>query len=612
MSGCPVCLLPGDTASCARCGWTMRGPLLLGGADPATAAAFDRELRAASGSWDTAAAHRACEDHDLAAYGPLLRGPGSATVPEHVPPPPAVAPADLSPLLTRLVTGALPVLHFVEFTPDAAVRVPVTADRAGVPVAGSPVRLPWSTAVLGGDPVLRRFRLAGGVGRDPLPPGAFDDAVQRVLHHLPPGAGDTVLVDRHPGWVLLDHARRLAREQRRPVAELTRADAADPAEPLPTTVARLLRQAPLAYDYVLLGSVLDTGSGRVDLVPLTLFPAGTIVPAGKSVTRTVTLHGPPVAAESRTITVPVLARRGGQPADWPVLALPHTEIAEHATATLQVRLTGPGAVTCDNGTGPLRAGDPGSLHTGLRARTVRLPAPPPLDLACLIELCGGADPAEVRARLDLLLHTLDLVTDRYARRGGLRVAALGYFDHVYSEAGGDPRRELVRPVEFGAPPVVRAAVSAWRPARKERDYVTALGDALARVRRLRWRRDDPAVRRAVLVIGRRPPEPRAGTFDLVPRCPNRIDWQVESQRLRQAETRMVARIDVPAGWPGIDRDGRRAAGYAEQAWRALAADGLLRADGGPAEAVELLRLAPEEPGKRIFPFPFLVPPGTGP
>ena len=607
---CPVCALPdtGDAAACSRCGWAMRGPLLLGGAGFAATAAFDRDLREAAGRWDAAAAHRASRG-DLPRYEPLLRAPGPATAAE---PAPSTGPrADLSPLLSRLVTGALPALHFLELTPDAAVRVPVTADRAGVPVVHPPVPLPWSSAVLGADPVLRRFRLAGGVGRDPLPPGAFDDTVQRVLHHLLPDSGDTVLVARHPGWVLLDHALRLTRELRRPAAELTTADA-PPDEALPALVSRLLRQAPLAYDYVLLGSILDADSGQVGLVPLTVFPAGTVVPAGETLTRTVTLHGPPLAADSRAITVPVLARRGEQPADWPVLTLPRTEIAEHAAATVDVRLTAPGAVTCHDGSGTLADGDPGSLHIGLRSRTVRLPVPPPLDLACLIELCGGEDPGEVRARLDLLLHTLDLVTARYARRGGLRVAALGYFDHVYSDALGDPSRVVVRPERFGDPAAVRSKVAAWAPARRQRDYVTSLGDALKETNRLRWR-DDPGVRHTVLVIGRRPPEPRQGTTDLIPRCPRQVDWQVESNRLQQRlGARRIARIDLPADWPGADPDGRRARGYAEYAWQTFATGGLLRDGAGPEQLTELLCGEPAAPGGRVFPFPFLAPAGATP
>jgi hypothetical protein len=356
---------------------------------------------------------------------------------------------------------------------------------------------------------------------------------------------------------------------------------------------------------VLLGTALDTGTGRVDLVTHTVFPAGTVVTADRPLSKQISIFGPPVATANPAVTLPLLARRGTEPARWPVLRLPRTEVPAGGTGTVTVTLTAPGRLRCSTGDGDLSDGAPESLQTGLRRRTTELPVPPPLDVVCLVELCGGTR-AEVSDRLDVLMRTVDALTGRYAGRDGLRVGAVGYFDHVVSEAPGDPPRELFRVVDLGEPDQVRSQVAAWRPAQRLRDYATAVGDALARANRLRWRRDDPAVERAVLLIGRRPPEARNRSGDPIPLCPLQTDWRAETNRLRTLGARRVARVDLPADWPGTDPAGRQARSYAEHAWRQVATDGVFREDRTPEQLADLLSRQPTDTGSWVFPFPFLT------
>jgi hypothetical protein len=583
----------------------MSGPLLLGGADGAALAAHGRALAEAERRWDVAAAMRAaraCGDA-VEAYADLVRGDaGALSGPS--PSTAAVEPAvgDLAPLLARLVAGELTALHFLEFGPDEGMRVTVTADRAGVPAEPQPVRLPWNTAVLGADPYLRRFRLAGGVGRHAIDRTAFDDALTRQVRPLTQPGEAVVLVRRHAGWTLLDRACDLTRQHCRPAAELVNAAGA----PLTELVAALVRRAPLAYDYVLLGTALDEDSGRVDLVTHTVFPAGTVVPADRPLSQEFTVYGPPVAVPAPTITLPLLARRGVEPADWPVVHLPRAEVATRDSETVTVTLAGPGKVRCSIGGTDLAAADSGSLRQGLQRRTMKLPVPPPLDVVCLVELCGGSRD-EVRGRLGVAVHTLDQLAERYATRGGLRVGAVGYYDHVLTEAPAARQRELFRVVEFAEPAFARSQIAGWRPAERQRDYATSVGDALGKAGRLRWRRDNPAVQRAVLLIGRRPPEARPGSPDVIPLCPCQTDWKVEWNRLRSLGVRPVARIDLPADWPGVDGAGRYAHGYAETAWRQLAADNLFREDGRPEDLADRLSSGPDTDETRVFPFPFLTP-----
>ncbi|MBE1484386.1 hypothetical protein [Plantactinospora soyae] len=608
---CPVCRRADAGGShCARCGWQMSGPLLLGGGDPETLDASRRDLESAGHRWDAIAATRAARatGDPFDAYADLLRGEGAAVATD-LPTSSPGHPADLAPMLARLVSGDLPALHFVEFTAEHAVRVTATADRAGVPAIGSgPVHLPWSSAVLGAAPRVRAFRLAGGVGREPVDAGAFDEVTARSLAGFLPADGETVLVTRHPGWVLLERAAELARRHHAPVAELV-----DPSRTgtLSELVAAVLRRAPLAYDYVLLGMSVDHDTGQVDLVPLTLFPAGTVTPADRPLSRQVPVYGPPIAAEATTATLPLLARHGAHPADWPILRLPRLELAGRAAETVTVTLVGPGALHCADGrNGDLPVDDPESLRTGLRHRPMTIPVPPSLDLVCLVELCGGSRD-EVQDRLDILLRTVDLLTERYARQDSLRIGVVGYFDHVYTEAKGDRQRELCRVVELGEPGFVRAQVARWRPAPRQRDYATAVGDALARANRLRWRRDDPRVEHAVLMIGRRPPEARPGSDDLIPTCPRQVDWQVEMNRLQVLRARRVARVDLPADWPGTDRAGNHARSYAEHAWQVLARDGLHHEDGRPEDLADLVSDRPSIADSKAFPFPFLAPAERG-
>ena len=601
---CPVCRRPhAGEARCAACGWQMTGPLLLGGAGEDLLAAHERALAETARRWDAAAATRAARVGDsFSAYAKLLRNPDDAG-PVDLPAPAAGPAADLTPLLAKLVAGDLPVLHFVEFGPDEATRVSVTADRAGVPAVAAPAfRLPWSPAVLGADRLLRRFRLAGGVGHEPIDQSAFDDVTARSLGALLPDDGAIVLVARHPGWTLLERSIDLARRRRPPDAELT----APAGDPLSDVVTGLLAGAPLAYDYVLLGAALDEESGRIDLVEHTVFPAGTVVPAGRPLTREVGIFGPPVAAHARTVTLPLLARRGADPAEWPILRLPRAELGVRAAETLTVTLAGPGRLHCSTGNGELAVDGPETMAAGLRQRTTRLPVPPPLDVVFLVELCGGSQ-GEVRARLEVLLRTVDALAERYAGRGDLQVGALGYYDHVVSEAPADRQREQFRELELGDPDVTRTQVAAWRPAQRQRDYATAVGDALAKAARMRWRRGKPGVEHAVLLIGRRPPEARRGAGDHIPLCPKQIDWRVEDHRLRSMGARRMARIDLPPDWPGVDEPGRRARAYAEGAWRTLGADGLFREDSRPEDLADLLSRRPNGTETWVFPFPFLTP-----
>lgn len=580
-ASCPICGEPPseDATHCACCGWLLHTGHVLGAASVELLSEFDTRRAAAARKWDLAAASRIG-----AAYGDIaaleVRG-GHPTADEWRVTQSSTQPAstrsassvdDLDGALGSLVDGDLAGLIFVECTPEHLTLQRAVADRNGVPrLQGDTTTVPWPSIVaeLATDSARRRFQLAGGIGPASVDRGAFDHAVKRCLPQLGLDSEGIVLVQRHAGWTLLNRAGAVIRRNGRVLAAV---DA--PSEPanLPQIVLAVLRRAPLADDYELLMQHLDPDSGKLVLVTRTLFSAGTRCSSlGDPPADKVEVYGSPAGHDAAAI--PVLARRGADPAGWPVLVLARTELAAQSTSQLTFTLDGPGQVRVARADGlALRHDANTRLQDLLAGVPDRVSLTRPLDLVCAIELCGRTDD-EVHERLRFSHELIDLLDSWYWPRGELRVGVVGYLDHHERPTPlHHPNPVVLAPAPLGPPDRVRTALREWRPVPRIRDATTAVEDALSAIADLSWRRPGQPAARVLVIVGRRPP---AGPWrdGPIPGCPHRLDWRKQVKRLHRLGVHIVGLVDPPSEW---SRDSVRLRDYAEQTWQGIAGEHLFR------------------------------------
>lgn len=512
--------------------------------------------------------------------------------------------AGLALALTRLVAGDADRLTFLEVGPDAIVEERAVADDVGTPALGSVgARHDWADLLpmLSSDQAERRFQLAGGVGRHPLDPDAVAGALAGALPTMvatAAGAGEVVLVDRSAGWGIPAVAVALIRERFSPIADLTPPHGV----PLRDFADRVLRRAPLRHGYDLVLAAIDERTGAVRLDPRPLFPAGTAVPPGGELTAEVHAAVPPVATVP--LALPVVVRRGVEPAGWAVLRAGSVTPRGTTEAHVRVALDGPGR---------LRFADPPNIEDDPRAWADLIGSLPdhvdnsaiaPVDLVCAVELCG--DPTSVEARLGLVRDLLDLVDTGDSRVDGVRVGLLGYVDHTYEQrpAIASPAPILLSPLDEPGP--ARGVLGHWRPSPSRHDYAAPLEDALHALGRMPWRRGS---QRVLVTVGTRPPHPpRQGADPALP-CPYRHDWRrllddaVDRFRLRRLA------VAGPPTWAGEGSAGQLGQRHAAEAWSELGADGLFVA--GEVTAGSLADLAGLSPGAAPRALPFLLTAPTG-
>ncbi|MCO6698499.1 hypothetical protein [Streptomyces sp. Vc17.3-30] len=564
---CPVCATPETGRElCEVCGVRLYGDPVLGAATARDLAAAETALGAARHAWDLRAAA-------LVAPGPESDGHRRLTAALGGTPPgdghvPAGAPREETGDSTRvqaLLAGRAQV-SFLECAPNGLHLTQVQITRAGIPVPGDTSSTPWRSVVpaLDGDPTLRRFQLAGGVGT--LPPvdrRAFDEAVRAWLAEslrTAPGA-TAVLLRSAPGWELLRRAGAVAVQN--PAVRLAADGDGGAPEGRPggaVRVRRLLRTLPLPADHTLLLARVDPHTGAVHPHSRVLFPAGLVLPTDS------------------TPLLPVLA---GPPAPGtPALAVRQLKVRALEPERLTFALRGPGEVELVAPAGERTPEEPtADLSRLLAALPRRMVRPPALELLLTVDL-GSADRAETEERLTFVREVAALLARKDPAGATVRAGAVGHYDHTDYETAWAKAGLLLRaPVVARPPAELLAALATWSPAPGRQDTVSSLEDALHEAAVLTARRpvgaDSDETCRVLLVVGGRPPAP-ARQHGVVPACPRGTDWRTALGRLRAGGFRLLARTHPATGPPAPDAAARQAGRYAAEAWRALGADGVFR------------------------------------
>ena len=615
MTACPICAEPTDGSAtlCPGCGWRLRSDPLLGWADDARLDAFEQTVRSAEAGHDVAAAVRSGATRAEAARLRLRGGePDEAAWSS------AAAAADdgagwdveedaLLAVLTRLVDRTSRVVHVVGVHHAHIAHQRLVVDPVGFPVRdGGVTTIDWSTATVSGDPVRRRFQLAGGVGAAPVDRHAFDTALEAALPRL--DDGECVLVGPVPGWTLLDRAQDVVRRAGKVAVSIT----AGPAPfDLGDVVATALRVAPLPCDYDVLLQRLDPSDGTVEVVTKRLFAAGTRGDFGKPrPVRRLTVHGSPVGNASAL--VPVVARTDPDPARWRVLVMGRTNLKPGENVQVEFTLTELDRVEVSRAdgvavvpTGPVRLGEL------LASVPDRISLAPPLDVVCAVELCGAPD--AVHRRLACVDRLLELVEKRHMQPSTVRFGVLGYLDHRDRPTQAyETEPALVGTGALGSADAARTQLRTWHGRPSLRDSATAVEDALAKVVGTRWNAA-PAAQRVLVLVGRRPPSVAAsGGGGPIAVCPDGTDWEAVARRLCADRVRIVGVLEPspPVGYGGADGDAIGA--YARWTWQQLVGHDRHPLDGRAAEslAAALTRRADIPP--EAFPLGLTARAGTAP
>ncbi|MFE9771744.1 hypothetical protein ACFYOV_08760 [Streptomyces sp. NPDC005931] len=470
----------------------------------------------------------------------------------------------------------------------------MTLGEGGLPHQADAGSIDWRSLAptLDPHPEIRRFQLAGGIGTlPPISRGEFDAAVLHWLKaYIPPSYEHSLLLlTPRPGWVLLERAAAAVRNTYTLRAELGRGDEEAPQSTTEDTVAELLRTAPLLADHTLVLARCDQETGKVRTHLHVLFSAGSRLRRGETATAQVTVHGG--VGITQPLYLPVFA---GRPAPDGTGAQPLTvhRVAVDALdqATLTFVLRGPGEVALTDprtGTAPVpeqrAAVDIPALLSGLPHRMVR---PPRLELFLTIEL-SGADRAETEERLAFARELVATLARHGTTGPGLRVGAVGHYDHVIRENSHTVRPRLLEPpVPAGPASVLTAALAGWRHTQRTQDLASSLEDALDAVVPLAAspRGAGENVHRVLLIVARRPPG-RPQQHDSVPTCPLGRDWQLALRQLRAAGVRVMTRADPVAEPQPSIRSAAAARRYADAAWAELSADGSYRPDTDSAADV---------------------------
>ncbi|MGV9680894.1 hypothetical protein ACWDSJ_36965 [Nocardia sp. NPDC003482] len=593
---CPVCLRDiSDEAVCPRCRWVLRAGPWLGGITDEHRQRFDEELAEAACRYDVVAAARASGFPDrgdevrLRRLLELVRGRAtedeiaaarrqSATA-RRSGSPDALADA------VRWLGGDAPgtrTLTVVDIA-ETGVRIcRLRIDSAGAAIPAEPDRLvPWQALVTGlpEDHDGAMFRLAGGVGSDAHGEPAIIPNVDAQL--VPPkrisGDADERIVVLHglPGWSLPDRIAA-AFETVQPTGPESAADL------LLAATSRLPSR--IGYGLVAV-AVDDDGNTHPYVHPL--FRPGDTASAAR--------QAPLDIAVPDTATDLIIAVVGGDAVTSPRQAVPVSVWRcppGDCAGRLQFTLERPGVISLIAPTAARR--ETVKSWTGLldRIPPIYQPDRVGLDLAVVIELAGN--PGAVTRRRELVGEIADLLERDHPRPESVRVAVLGYDDHL-----GRRPQSVLRGGDFGPLSDARTTVGEFAASRVLESLAAPLEDALAGARRLTWR--TPAVTRRLVIIGGRPPHPAQD--GLVAACPNRHDWRGHLTWLRRFDVVRSAVWDRPE-WCAKRSPASR---EANTVWRALAPPGrtVLLDDATAADVAARAGLIEPEPPAAPLNFPIL-------
>ena len=622
---CPVCDLPAveEAGRCGTCGARLLGGYVIGPPPPQAQRDLDRLIASERRRYALRAAARAAGwlgPDWLAALAGLATGEATVTDDElegtaRDAAEAAAATADgIVFSLSRLVGDETDAIVFVEISPDGLAVFALVADELRVPVLRPGDRVAWTDALPGlpaHDDALRMYLLAGGLAaREPAGPasggtpatdgplagpGLIDAATAaagreaaRLARAMASGlladAGprrprligpDIVLVRRTQGWPALESAASRVGDVLRPVAEIVAPGTA----PLQAVVAEMARRAPLRYDYCLMLADVDQPTGRVHRDPCLLFPAGTTVRPHVVQVRDVLVTAPP--APARRLALPVVARRGDDPASWPVVSARAMDGTFPGVTQLRIQLDGPGQVSMSASPRPLPE-DTALRWPGLLDELPgQVAAAVVADVVLLAEL--GGDEKTVARRvslLDDLLGELD--------RTGIRAGVIGYREHWDHY----PAPGLLVRIEPGEAADIRTRLTRddlWRAVEVRDRHAAPLEDALDAVARPDWKWRSGA-RHLLVVLGARPPHPSRidarGEVPATP-CPWKHDWDaILVQLRRQLDVKCIAVI--PEGAP-------------EEPWLEFSGGfGLFYAERSPCDGiVRALGIGKEDPGARV-------------
>jgi hypothetical protein len=515
--------------------------------------------------------------------------------------------------LSRLVAGDTDAIEFVEISPDGLAVRALVADELGVPGLGPGGQVPWTEVLpeLPADDDLRMYLLAGGVGDQAADPAALAASVAtaagkeiaRLTHTMTDGLRrgrsaeaasndaemtrpsltqpDTVLVRRTQRWPSLDAAAARARAMMRPVAEIF---APGPA-PLSAIIDEAVRRAPLRYDYCLVLAAIDQRNGTVRLKSSPLFPAGTT--GQQHVFPTVDTPVTAAAAAADRLLLPVVARRGDDPADWPAVSVGVMDGTAAGITRVRVRLEAPGRVSM-SATPRLVPGDgvPGWPDV-LDALPGRLPVLVVADVVLLAEL--GGPPDTVASRMSLLNSLVGALDD-----AGVKVAVIGYREHWDKYAAGLVVSCGLSDAADIQPVLTRRDL--WRAVEIRDRHAAPLEDALEKIAQPDWAWR-PAARHVLVVFASRPPHPRRvddrGELRASP-CQNGYSWQDTLDRLSREQA-----VECMAVLP--EREAHTPAGaYAERAWAEFGKAGLFYAERSPtADLLRAIGLGRADDGARL-------------
>lgn len=193
----------------------------------------------------------------------------------------------------------------------------------------------------------------------------------------------------------------------------------------------------------------------------------------------------------------------------------------------------------------------------------------------------------VEERLQEAAAVVIAVQDAVGGDDTLRVGLIGYRDHdpLHGPRDHDP---VVHRVGMSAAPDAARALESWRPCPLRHDFATGLEHVPGELPgwRHQWRADS---HRVLLVVGSRPPHPRARPPQVLRRgapvriCPDRLDWQAELDAARHHEgVACVAVVDEPA-WMDELVGEPHLAHWADHAWGAFGTEGRFDAGHDPRQ-----------------------------
>ncbi|MGW1399620.1 hypothetical protein ACWCRF_13275 [Streptomyces sp. NPDC002405] len=494
--------------------------------------------------------------------------------------------------LTRLASGDFPALDVLEvgcerlrlnrlaYAPGATgpelIRLAETSWTELAPVS----------AVLPQERPSRLFLLAGGADGTAAGVGAsLRNSLASFARSTHRDATEPlVLAVRAAGWHPLERAAEAVRAQSGALLCL-RLPAHWPLAPEDLTA-----ELPLRTTVWLAAAHVDGASGTVDLVRRPLFPAGSRADdrtAAGPVVRVPVTAPPPGATTGESVAAVVCAGRDEPASRWRSLRIDRLELPPGSRTTLSYTLHGRSRVELgyDGHHEPET-----SPWTALASSTPRqLSRPCPVDLMVAVEVSGPqADGGTaVEERLQEAAAVVTAVQDAVGGEDTLRVGLIGYRDHdpLHRPRDHDP---VVHRVGMSAAPDAARALESWRPCPLRHDFATGLEHVPGELPgwRHQWRTDS---HRVLLVVGSRPPHPRARPPQVLRRgapvriCPDRLDWQAELDAARRREgVACVAVVDEPA-WMDELVGEPHLAHWADHAWGAFGTEGRFIAGHDPRQ-----------------------------